>query len=627
MTDYAEEPAPPRPGSFREEARLYRRLIRYLTPYKAQLGLVLVFNFLFVIMNALSIWMIAPFLTTLFHRSAVSPEPTAPGSPGLLHLNAWLKAEYLRVVVRPDPIASLNLICVLIFSTFLLKNLFQFLESWAVSYVEQKVIKDLRDELYEKILYKPISFFARFPTGNLISRLTNDINAVNVAINRSFTKIIREPVVIVTFILILLSISWWLTLIAVIIVPLSGVIIQWIGSSLRRKSRRAQERIAEVTSGLQDTLSGIRVVQAFAQENTEVRRFRERSRRHFEAMLRMTRMNRLSSPLSETLGMGIMVGVLWFGGREVLVQNRLSSEDFIRFLSVLFAVLAPIKSLADLNANLQTALASGARIFEVMDDPAVIRELPHPVAKTAFERDIEYRNVRFRYDPGTDWILDGVSFHLDKNQKLALVGPSGAGKSTVINLLPRFYDVLEGAIRVDGVDLRELRLRDLRRLIGVVSQEVTLFSDTVANNIAYGQEGVSRDRIVEAARLAHALDFVRALPEGFDTEVGERGFRLSGGERQRISIARAVLSNPPILILDEATSNLDSESERLIQQAIETLLQDRTVLMIAHRLSTVVRCDRILLLEKGRILDEGTHHELLERSARYQHFYQLQFSA
>jgi subfamily B ATP-binding cassette protein MsbA len=320
-----------------------------------------------------------------------------------------------------------------------------------------------------------------------------------------------------------------------------------------------------------------------------------------------------------------MVAVLWFGGREVLGRQGLSAEDFVRFLIILFAILEPIKSIGALNNNVQIALAAATRIFEIGDDPAVVPERADALAKTAFSEAIQYEQVCFRYGPEEDWVLSDFSFRMGKHESLALVGSSGAGKTTVARLLPRFYDPERGRILMDGVDLRELRLRDLRRLIGVVSQEVLLFNASVAENIAYARPEASPEEIREAARLAHALDFIEDLPQGFATRVGEKGLRLSGGQRQRISIARAVLLDPAILIFDEATSSLDSESERLIQDAIARLLADRTVLMIAHRLSTVMDCDRILVMEQGRLLDQGKHAELLERSERYRQLCRLQF--
>ena len=609
-------------------ARTYLRILSYLLPYKGRFALVLLCNAFFVVFNTISIWMVAPFLTTLF-----TPERTetvaeaAPAMPdvGFLNLNAWLKQHYARWIAQPDPADALQIICAVIFATFLLKNLFQFTEAYLISYVEQRVIKDLRDQLFRSLIAKPLRFFDRFVTGNLISRITNDINELNVAVNRSFTKVIRDPIVILTFLLILVSISWRLTLFAGLVFPVSALAIHTIGRSLKRKSLRAQARIADVTSRLQETLSGVRVVQAFSQEEFEAERFSHTTWRHFHAILRQVRMRRLSSPLSETLGVGILIAVLWYGGQQVLDEARLSPEDFVRFLTVLFAILQPIKSLADLNNNIQIAVASGQRVFEVLDDPEEVPVKPNAIEKRVVEEAIEYESVGFRYNADGAWVLDDLSFRVARREKVALVGGSGAGKTTIVNLLPRFYDPERGSIRIDGIDIRDLDLQSLRRMIGIVSQDVVLFNDTIAHNIAYGCQDTPRERIVEAARLANALEFIAALPDGFDTHVGERGLRLSGGERQRLSIARAVLHNPPILIFDEATSALDSESERLVQEAIERLLEERTVFMIAHRLSSILNADRILVIEDGRLIDAGPHAELLERSPRYRHYYELQF--
>jgi len=605
--------------------RVYTRILSYILPYWGHLAGVLVLNLLFVFFNALSIWMIAPFLTTLFGKAAQDGARGFTPPDNLFDLNAQLKALFFRWVERPNPADALQVICILIFATFLLKNIFQFGEAYLVSYVEQRVIKDLRDELYAKLLQKPLGFFASFGTGNLISRVTNDVSALNVAVNRSFTKVIRDPLLILVFGSILVSIDWQLTVFASVVIPLSGFAIHRIGRSLKRRAREEQERIAEVTTRLQDTLTGVKVVQAFTQEDAEARRFRHTTGRHFTAVLRKVRLNRLSQPLSETLGVLIMAAVLFYGGRRVLASQAMPAEDFVRFLAVLFAILEPIKSLGNLHNNVQIAVGSGVRIFEVLDHPLVVQEKPDAIAKKELDAEIRYEDVSFGYESGGDLALDHVSLRIEREEQIALVGRSGAGKTTLTNLLPRFYDPLEGRILLDGIDLRDLRLRDLRRMIGVVNQEVTLFDESVAANIAYGRPEASREEIERAADMANALGFIRQLPRGFDTVVGERGLRLSGGERQRLSIARAVLLDPPILIFDEATSSLDSESERLIQEATARLLSHRTVLMIAHRLSSVLHADRIVVMDEGRVAAVGRHEDLLERSEIYRMLYRLQY--
>ena len=603
---------------------IYLRILGYLRPYAPRLVLVFLLNGLFILFNTLSIWMVPAFLSALFRQGQAGPPPARPH--GVFELNDWLKYHYMELVGRPTPLEALQLVCILIFTTFLLKNLFQFAEAYVVSFVEQRVIKDLRDEVFTKILKKPLSFYAQYDTGNLISRLTNDINDLNVAVNRSFTKLIRDPILIVFWLILLISINAKLTLFALTVVPVSGFVIRQIGKSLRRRSTRVQEQLAAITSDLQDKLSGIKVVQAFAQEGAEAARFQEYTRRHFVAALKKVRTHRLSSPLSETLGILIMISVLFVGGRQVLAAGGMEAEDFIRFLVILFGILQPIKSLAELHNNVQIALASGTRVFEIVDHPAEIPERADALRKPTFDGLIEYDAISFRYAPEEPLVLHDVSFTIEKNQTVALVGPSGAGKSTLAQLLPRFYDVEGGAIRIDGIDTRDLALEDLRRLIGVVSQDVTLFNDTVRNNIAYGLPEVADERIEAAAETANAMEFIRGLPLGLDTIVGERGFRLSGGERQRLSIARALLANPPILVLDEATSSLDAESEALIQGALDRLMQDRTVLSIAHRLATVRKADKILVIEGGRVTEEGSHEVLLDQSERYRRYHNLQVS-
>jgi subfamily B ATP-binding cassette protein MsbA len=475
-------------------------------------------------------------------------------------------------------------------------------------------------------MWQSLSFFNRYQTGNLISRITNDINTLNESLKNNFTKIIRDPLLIVIFLTLLISISWQLTLIASIVFPATAFLITKIGQSLKRKSRRVQERIADVTTVLQETISGVKIVKAFAMEKYESEKFQNRTLDHLRAVVRQVRLQRLSSPLSETIGIGIMVGVLWYGGQMVLSGDLLSSEDFIRFIAILFSVMDPIKKLGQFNNDVQISLASGKRIFKILDTPVAITNRVNAANKEDFNNNLSYENVSFRYAEKGDLVLNDITIRVNKNQKFAIVGGSGGGKTTLVNLLPRFYDVSSGSIKIDGTDIRDIKLGSLRRLMGIVTQDVILFNDSVANNIAYGYHQYSIEEIKRAARLANANEFIAQMGDGYDTIIGERGMRLSGGQRQRISIARAILKNPPILIFDEATSSLDSEAERLIQEAIENLMKDRTVLIIAHRLSSIMKSDKIIVLEEGTIIDEGTHDELIERCERYEYLYKLQFA-
>ena len=578
-------------------------------------------------------WMIAPVITVMFNQP-IEQTTEAPqqkvlqesSNPGVLNLNEWLKENIQKIIPRGDPIHTLQWLGIVIFAAFLLKNIFSFVEFYMMTYIEQAVVKDLREEVYEKIIFQSLNFFHKHKTGDLISNITNDINSVNVAVNRSFTKIIRDPIMIVVFIVILFNISWQLTLIAMIVLPLTTFIIRKISNSLRRRSKRVQERIADITSVLQETISGIKVVKAFAMEKYENSKFRGRTKDHFLAVIRQIRTQRLAGPISETVGIAVMVGVILYGGSLVLQGNSIHAEDFMRFLFILFAILEPLKSLTEVNNNIQIALASGKRIFDLIDEPIEVIEKSNVASIKTFNDSIVYENVSFRYNPKSDMVLKDINLEVKKNQRIALVGSSGAGKTTMLNLLPRFYDVDSGSIKVDGKDIRDYSLTSLRNLMGIVTQEVILFDDTVKNNIAYGVDNYSDKQIERAANLANATQFIKELPNGFNTIIGERGMFLSGGQRQRISIARAILKNPPILIFDEATSSLDSESEQLIQEAIENLVKDRTVLVIAHRLSSILNSDKIVLLENGEIVDEGINSELLKRSGRYRQLYELQFN-
>jgi subfamily B ATP-binding cassette protein MsbA len=618
----------------REEGNLYLyfRILSFFRPYIRTIILVLLLNFLFIMFSTVSIWMVAPLISTIFESpdqpgaSVSIVDSSGQSDTSIFDLNQWLKERINVFFQKETKTETLKFLCIMIFLLFFFKNIIGFLQSWWVAFIEQRFIKDMRDSVYEHMLWQPLSFFSRYQTGNLMSRITNDINVLNESLEHNFTKIIRDPFMILIFVVLLISISWQLSLVASIVFPLTGLLIGKIGQSLKRKSRRVQERIADVTTVLQETITGINVVKAFSMEKYESDKFNKKTHEHFRTALRKTRLHRLSGPLSEVTGIGIMVCVLWYGGQLVLSGQLLSSEDFIRFIAILFSLMDPIKKLGEINNDIQISLASGRRIFDILDAPIAIIDKPDAMVKTGFTGQISYEQVSFSYPGSKELVLNEISLAVKKGEKFAIVGGSGAGKTTLVNLLPRFYDVNGGAVRIDGIDIRDITMDSLRKLMGIVTQDVILFNDTVANNIAYGLADYSRDEILRAAKLANAHPFIEQMPEGYETMIGERGTRLSGGQRQRISIARAILKNPPILIFDEATSSLDSEAEHLIQQAIENLMQQRTVLIIAHRLSTIMNSDKIIVLEEGKIIDRGTHDQLLERSERYRYLYELQFS-
>jgi subfamily B ATP-binding cassette protein MsbA len=453
----------------------------------------------------------------------------------------------------------------------------------------------------------------------------NDVEQLQIALGVVFQRLFVEPVNIITFVALLFIISWKLGLIAIIIIPLAGIAIIGIGRSIRRKSRRTQSKIAEIMQILTETLSSIRIVKAFVNEKKEVNKFTRKSEHYFKLLLQRARLDLIASPITESFGVVIGVVLLWYGGMEVLANRGISAEDFIRFILILFSILGPIKQMSNVNIKIQMGAASAERIFGLLDTPPEIVEDPNPVDLGTFNSSIEFDKVHFEYNNVDDRVLRELSFTINKGEVVALVGPSGSGKSTIADLIPRFYDVLSGSILIDGHDIRKISLSSLRGNMGIVTQEVILFNDTIRNNIAYGQPNVSEEAIRQAADAANATTFIEETTHGFDTLIGERGVNLSGGQKQRLAIARALLKNPSILILDEATSALDTESEKMVQRAIEVLMKDRTALVIAHRLSTVQNADKIIVLEKGEIIEVGSHTDLYNKGGLYRRLYDIQF--
>ncbi|MCS5622408.1 MAG: ABC transporter ATP-binding protein/permease, partial [Candidatus Marinimicrobia bacterium] len=494
----------------------------------------------------------------------------------------------------------------------------------ALTYIQFNIITKLRVRLYAHLQAMSLSYFDKSQSGELSSIVLNDVSNMRVAFGTSFHKLFVEPINIILFIVLLLIINLKLALIAIIIVPLTGAIVIMIGKSIRRKSKRTAEKIARIMSIMTENLNSIRVVKSFSMESFETDRFTNEQDRYYQLIFRRAKLRLISSPITEMIGAFIGVCLLWIGGHDVLVTHNMNSEDFIRFILILFSVLGPIRNLSNVNIELQKGFASADRVFGVLDTPAsIVSKLD---AKTINELNdqISFNNVCFNYE-GTERVLKDISFNMDKGTVTALVGSSGAGKSTVADLIPRFYDVVEGSVTIDGVDIRDIELNSLRMLMGIVSQETILFNDTLGSNIKYGLQSVSNERLEEAAKNANALDFINEQPQGFETIIGEKGVRLSGGQRQRIAIARGILKNPPILILDEATSSLDTESEHLVQTAIDNLMADRTVLVIAHRLTTVENADSILVMDAGQIVAYGTHQELLSQDGIYTRLYNKQF--
>jgi len=605
---------------------IYKRMAQLLFHFWPYILISSLSAIVFVLLNSTSMWLVASLINNVltdFDKIVESQMEWA--SKSTLTMNEKLKYWTNILILRDTPANSLKVLCITLLSVFFTKNLFLYIKNILLRIVELKLVKDIRDRLYKHIQTLSLGYFHKKQTGSITSIVMNDVEQLQVALAVVFQRLFVEPINILTFVTLLFIISWKLALIAIVIIPLAGITIIGIGKSIRRKSRRTQEKIAEIMQILTETLTSIRIVKAFVNEKEEVKKFTGESQNYFKLLLKRARLDLISAPVTESFGVIIGVVLLWYGGLEVLSNQGVSAEDFIRFIVILFAILGPIKQMSNVNLKIQVGAASAERIFELLDTPPEIVEDLNPVDLKVFKNSIEFDKVHFEYNDGDSLVLDQVTFSIKKGEVVAMVGPSGSGKSTIADLIPRFYDVTTGSIRIDGHDLRKATLASIRGNMGIVTQEVILFNDTIKNNIAYAQPNVSDDAIKQAAEAANALDFIEKSPEGFNTLIGERGVNLSGGQKQRLAIARALLKNPPILILDEATSALDTESEKKVQNAIENLMKDRTALVIAHRLSTVQNADKIIVINEGHVVEIGTHNQLYENDGLYRRLYDIQF--
>ena len=579
----------------------------------------------YVALNSASIWLTASLINNiLIDFQQLLADHSQMVEQGTLTLNEKLKFWTNGLILRDTPQETLKVLCLTIMVVFLTKNVFLYLKNISMTVVQYHLITEMRNRLYEHFNSLSLSYFNQNKSGELTSIMINDVSNLRRALGTSFHQIIVEPINLLAFIFLLFIISWKLALLSLIILPIAGFTILVIGRSIRRKSKRTAAMIAGITNIITETLSSIRVVKAFAMEEYEVQRFFKETRQYFQLIFRRAKLRLLASPITETLGVMMGVLLLWVGGIEVLSGKGLTPEDFLRFILLLFAMMDPLRKLSKVNVELQAGAASAERIFAILDTAPTIVNKQDAVTIDTFEEKISFKNVSFRYE-SDDTVLQDISFEIEKGSVVALVGSSGAGKSTLADLIPRFYDVNQGSITIDKQNIQNITLNSLRSMMGIVTQETILFNDSIRANIAYGQKIINDEQVLAASKAANALEFINELPEGIDTVIGEKGVKLSGGQRQRLAIARAIMKNPPILILDEATSALDTESERLVQQALETLMADRTVLVIAHRLSTVTNADKIIVLDKGEIKEMGTHNELMEKEEYYSNLYNIQF--
>lgn len=614
----------------------YKRIIKFVFPFWKHLLIAIICTFFYSILNGATVYLSIPLLDTLFKQNEPNSteiiEESKPIDKESI-IPDWITGTIENIsnsfheFIFSGEISDILLkICILILIAFWGKGIFSYFQAYFLAYVEQGVIKDIRDLTYAHLHKLPMSYFKNERIGDLISRITNDVYIVQASVSQVFLTVFREPITILVFMGIAISISWKLFLISLLVLPISVFFIGKIGLTLRKQTTKLQRQMGNLTNILQESLFGIKIVKAFGMEEYEKKKFTNETKSFFKTFLRKARVQNIASPATEIIAVLVGVIIIYFGGIFVLVDKTMKASEFLAFLFAIFQMIPPMKTLATVNNKIQESIAAGDRVFELLDTEPKIKNIINPILINSFEKAIEFNNVSFKYEDSNETVLDNVSVKVNKGEIIALVGSSGAGKTTFVELIPRFHDPTSGIISIDGIDIKNYTIEDLRKLMGIVTQETVLFNETIANNIAYGLEDHPIEKIIEVAKIANAHNFISELPKGYQTSIGEQGTKLSGGQRQRLSIARALLKNPPIMIFDEATSALDNESEALVQEAIEKLMNQRTTFVIAHRLSTIRNADRILVLDRGKIVQQGKHDELLSDSKGiYSKLYELQF--
>ena len=599
------------------------KIFRFAKPYSKYMALNIFFNVLYAFFNAFSFLVLMPMLEVLFGENrAVYTKPLFSSA---LDFKTYVSDRMSFEVTRyagEDPQRALVLVISLILVTFLLKNLFNYIALFFITFLRNGILKDIRIALYNTITKMSMAHFTEKRKGDLMSRVSNDVTEIQYSFLSIIELLIREPLTIVFALLMMFSISAKLTLFVLLFVPFAGILITRIGKTLQPKSNKVQVEVGEVLAKIEETISGLNIIKAFRAEGSFQSKFRDTNQRLFKLSNSLINRMNLSSPLSEFLGISVFAVLLWYGGSLVLVEKQLNAAAFITFLGLAYGVLTPAKGISKALYSIKKGNAAAARILEVLETPNPIVDPVKPKKMSTFNKGVRFNEVSFAYED--ELVIDKLNLTIPKGSSVALVGPSGGGKSTIANLVPRFYDVNEGSISIDGTDIRQFTKNDLRSLMGIVTQDSILFNDTVANNLRIAKPDATEKELKNAAEIANALSFIEALPKGFDTSIGDQGNKLSGGQKQRLSIARAVLKNPEILILDEATSALDTESERLVQEALIKMMKSRTSLVIAHRLSTIQNADLIVVLQNGKIAEKGTHEELIAKKGTYKKLIELQ---
>ena len=600
----------------------YLRILAYVKPYSGYAILNVVFNLLVIVFSLVSFVMLIPFLNLLFGKEAlVTENPDLSFNPEVLM--EYLNYVISQIIISQGKVQALIFICFFLLGTFFFRNLFRFLAMFYLANVRIGAVKGIRNDIYKKLLILPLSFYSEHKKGDIIARITTDVQEVEYSIMNYLEMIVRDPITIIVYFVTLFFMSPQLTLFVIVLLPVTGYLIGRIGRSLRKESKIGQEKFAGLMATIEETISGLRIIKAFTAIDFSNERFTSSNRSYSKTLLKIYRTRDLSSPLSEFLSSAVIVVVLWFGGRLVLSNDpSITAAVFITYIVIFSQIIPPAKTFATGFYSIQKGMASAERVFEILDASEVIEEKPDAKPIQSFGSKIEYRDVHFKYQ--NEYVLKNINCTISKGKIIAIVGPSGGGKSTFVDMLPRFYDTIKGEILVDGVSLKDYKINDIRSLMGIVTQEAILFNDSVFNNIAFGKENVSEEDVISACKIANAHEFIVKMENSYHSNIGDRGMKLSGGQRQRLSIARAVLRNPPILIMDEATSALDTESERLVQDALANVMSNRTSIVIAHRLSTIIHADEIIVLQKGEIVERGTHHELIEKKGVYRKLHDLQ---
>ncbi len=596
----------------------FKKILRFAKPYTKFAWLNVLFNILYAIFNVLSVLAFIPVLGILFGREEkITQKPTFTGIKSVYdYIQNSLNYSVSNMMETGGVEKALLFICLISFSMFFFKNLFRYLALFVLAFLRNGIVKDLRDSLYNKILELPISYFSEKKKGDTIARMTSDVQEIEVSFLNSLEAIVREPLTITFTLISMFAISAKLTLFAFVLLPVSGLLISSISKKLKAKSLLAQQETGNFLSFIEETLTGLKVIKSFTAEKKIENKFQISTSRFEKLMNSVLHRKNLASPMSEFLGSATIIAILWFGGRIVLLgEDDMKPQEFLGFIGLFYLILNPAKAISKAIFSVQKGNASAERIMDILETENDIKDKPNAIEKASFDQDIQINNISFKYKD--EYVLKDFSLRVNKGQTIALVGHSGSGKSTLANLLPRFYDVNLGEILIDGTNIKDIKKESLRDLMGLVTQESILFHDTVRNNITLGIDQANDEDVLEAANIANAHEFIKDLPQQYDTNIGDSGNTLSGGQKQRLSIARAVLKNPPIMILDEATSALDTESEQLVQKALIKMMENRTSIVIAHRLSTIQNADLIVVIQKGKIVEQGKHQELLNKKGAY----------